>query len=491
MKIPPQDDKVFRGQFVVGAVDATPAPGARRLQIDQLAVDIFPGLTTTTVSDSTGRSIGLLLGTPIDLDDGVVLPDGGNYQVDAAATDDIDTFVERHIYRLAGSFVFILDTPSARRIYLDANGSLSLVFDPARHVAAATTGLLLSDEEYVDRFEADLYAAFDVDHDGWFTGGLTAHRGIRRLLCNHYLDCETSQVVRHWPLKAVSEAISTTSTIAQINQHVLSTTQALIKTAPVAVALTAGNETRAMLANYRYIRDQLTFVTLDAPGYRLDLERAKELARMFDLKHVILPHRSASPAGVESWQYRVGHNITGNNMAGHPTIAPLAGQYFIGGLGGEVGRGFLWLGTDNDSGIDALSIIDRLKLPRHPLIVEEVEKWLADAPDGPTLFTLDLAYIELRMSCWAFSQSYASPDVVKIYPLISRAVYTLMLSLPPADRRGNGMIKQCIEAAWPDVLRLPINKYGDYRDQLRPALRAVQNPKKAWKKMRQLLKAGQ
>ncbi len=491
MKIPPQGDKVLRGQFVIGAVDATPAPGARRLKIDQLAVDVFPGLPTVKVLDSTGRPIGLLLGTPVELGDGVVLPDGGQYQIAAPLTDDVDTLVERYIYSLAGSFVFILDIPSARRVYLDANGSLSLVFDPARCVAAATTGLLLSDEEYIDRFEADLYAAFDVDHDGWFTGGLTAHRGIRRLLCNHYLDCETSQAVRHWPLKAVPETASTASTIAQINQHVLSTTQALIKAAPVAVALTAGNETRAMLANYRHIRDRLTFVTLDAPGYRLDLERAKELAEMFNLKHVILPHSQASPAAMESWQYRVGHNITGNNMAGHPTIAPLAGQYFVGGLGGEVGRGFLWLGTDNDSDIDAVSIIDRLKLPQHPLILDEVEKWLAGAPSGPALFTLDLAYIELRMSCWAFAQSYASPDVVKIYPLISRAVYTLMLSLPPADRRGNGMIKQCIEAAWPDVLRLPINKYGDYRDQLRPALRAIRSPHKAWKKVRQLLKAKQ
>lgn len=490
MFLPPQNEKIFRGQFVLGAPDRPTPEGARRIALRTLKLDVFPGVAVSEVRDAAGALIGVLIGVPVDLDARAVIENGGTYAIAEPLSGNLDAFIERHIYRLAGSFIFVLDVEERRAAYLDANGSLSLVYAPEKGIAAATTGLLLDDEEYVERFQEDLYVAFDLAHDGWFTGGMTAHRGVRRLLCNHYLDFDTAEAVRHWPTEPVAER-TPDDAIAIINGEVLATTQALLKSGPVAVALTAGNETRALLAIYRDIRSELTFVTLDAPGYDLDLQRAKELAARYGLKHLILSPKRATPAGVVSWQYRVGHNITGNNMTGHPTIAPLAPYYFVGGLGGEVGRGFLWLNADEDTVIDAGNIIDRLKLPRHPVIMQEVETWLATAPKYSSLFLLDLAYIELRMSCWAFAQSYASADVVKIYPLISRNVYDAMLSLPPESRRANGMIRLSIDAAWPDVLDLPINRYGDYRDQLQPLMRAIRRPHKAWKKVRQLVKANQ
>lgn len=490
MILPPQNEKIFHGQFVIGASDRPALEGARRIALRTLALDVFPGIAVSEVRDGAGAPIGALLGVPVDVAAKAVVENGGTYAISEPLAADLDAFIERHIYRLAGSFIFVLDVEARRAAYLDANGSLSLVYAPEKGSAAATTGLLLSDQEYTERFQDDLYDAFDLAHDGWFTGGMTAHRGVRRLLCNHYLNFDTREPVRHWPTAPIAERTHADA-IAIINGEVLATTQALIKSGPVAVALTAGNETRALLAIYRDIRSELTFVTLDAPGYDLDLQRAKELAARYGLKHLVLPPKQATPAGVVSWQYRVGHNITGNNMTGHPTIAPLAPYYFIGGLGGEVGRGFLWLNADEDTAIDAGNIVDRLKLPRHPVIIQEVEAWLAAAPKYSSLFLLDLAYIELRMSCWAFSQSYASADVVKIYPLISRNVYDAMLSLSPENRRANGMIRLSIDAAWPDVLDLPINRYGDYRDQLQPLMRTIRRPHKAWKKLWQLIKANQ
>lgn len=484
-----QFHKTFSGQFIVAPKGTPEVEGAQRTRLASVDLDVFPGIKIVSVHEQSGAQIGVLLGVAIDLDAGAVLQDTMSIAEDFVAGTDVDGLVERYIYALAGSFVFVLDTGLQSRVYLDANGSLSLVYDPERRIAAATTGLLLSDEEYAARFASDLYQAFEVGRDGWFTGGMTAHRGVRRLLCNHYFDLQTGQPTRHWPKKEIEETNSPPEAIATINSIVQRTTSALLRSGPVAVALTAGNETRALLANYKGILSDLTFVTLDSPGYKLDLVRAQELSLKFGLRHQLLKYRRASKTQIKSWQYRSSHGITGNNMTGHPSIAPLAGNYFVGGLGGEVGRGFLWLNSDNETELDAQGIIDRLKLPRHPLIVKEVQEWLAALPAYSTLFTLDLAYIELRMSCWAFAQSYASPEVVKIYPLISRDSYEAMLSLPAAIRRNNGMIKMCIEQAWPDTLVFPINRYGDYRDRLELAERAIRKPYRAWKKLRQLAKA--
>ena len=48
------------------------------------------------------------------------------------------------------------------------------------------------------------------------------------------------------------------------------------------------------------------------------------------------------------------------------------------------------------------------------------------------------------------------------------------------------MTMLCIQQEWPEVLTLPINKYGDLRDRVRPIQRAIANPRRAMRKVRQL-----
>jgi hypothetical protein len=170
----------------------------------------------------------------------------------------------------------------------------------------------------------------------------------------------------------------------------------------------------------------------------------------------------------------------------HPSVAYLNGKVFIGGLGGEIGRGFLWLDAQSSDAIDVIEIVDRLKLVRHPDVMKEVEDWLRPLRHYNALAKLDLAYMELRMSCWGFADSYALPQQLELHPLISRRIYTAMLALPPEFRRSNGMTMACINREWPEVLALPINKYGDWRDRISPLRRAAANPSRAMRKARQL-----
>jgi hypothetical protein len=123
-------------------------------------------------------------------------------------------------------------------------------------------------------------------------------------------------------------------------------------------------------------------------------------------------------------------------------------------------------------------------MPIHDEVAAAVEAWMKTVPEVDGYLTLDLAYLELRMSCWAFAQAYATPDNCAIHPLISRESFTAMLSLPPEWRRSNRMITRGIEIAWPELLSLPINRYGDYRDMLRPLGRAFRNPQLVVKKLR-------
>ncbi len=103
---------------------------------------------------------------------------------------------------------------------------------------------------------------------------------------------------------------------------------------------------------------------------------------------------------------------------------------------------------------------------------------------------LDLAYLELRMGCWGFAPSYASVTPLRLHPLISRRSFVAMLSLPPDWRRmqdrSNRMIQAVVRQGWPELLDLPISRYGDYRDRTGLVLRALRQPHLVTKKLRKM-----
>jgi hypothetical protein len=474
------------GQFIVACKEDSSRPEATRRKIGPIFVDVFRGAKVVEAHDKSGRPVGLFIGTLIDPDREVVIDDQVVFDAEIGVVKDLDQYVEEQVYRFAGTFLFILNVLGQRRIYLDANGSKSVVYDSVERVAAATTSLLLDAKDYQEKFLADLYYACGADEDGWFTAGLTPHRGIRRLLCNHYLDLDSWKSVRHWSNEQLAESANPDEAIATITDQVKRVLRALTKGRNASVALTAGNETRLLLSCCRDLLSKVTFVTVAAPGAALEVARAKELASRFGLKHEVLPYVRAGAAQSELWERRTSHCISGANKTMHPSVAPLNGGVFIGGLGGEIGRGFLWLQSERSEVMGAIEIMDRLKLARHPDVLAAVKEWLEPLDHLDALSKLDLAYMELRMSCWGFADSYALPEQLEIHPLISRRIYCAMLSLPAHVRRNNGMTMLCIEKEWPEVLSLPINRYGDLRDRVVPIRRAIVSPRRAMRKVRQL-----
>ncbi len=443
---------------------------------------------TIAVVDAEGVPVGTLVGTPIDLDAGTLVasPHRLSFRV-AEGGASVANRIEDAIYAFSGSFLFVLDLPDFQRVYLDADGSLSLVYDPERQIAGSTAAMLLDAEAYAARFDHELYDYLAIRRDGWFPAGLTVHRGVRRLMCNHYLDFATFEAVRHWPLGRVKPSADPVAAVGAIMDETRCAVAALIAHGPAVATLTAGNETRMILAACRGLETHLEYVTVDGPETRLDVHRAMEIASACGLRHRRLPIRHASDEAAEEWHARAGHCVGGPNMRSHPSVAPLARDFrhMIGGLGGEIGRGFFWRATDNEgTEVTAQSIVARFGMPFHPRVLAVVEDWLARVGETDPFLILDLAYLELRMSCWAFAQAYSSDAVTQIHPLISRANYTAMLSLPPAWRRENRMVLNGIEQRWPELLRWPINRYGDYRDTLRALGRVARNPRLVVKKLR-------
>ncbi|MCU0839000.1 MAG: hypothetical protein MUE49_09805 [Rhodospirillales bacterium] len=254
----------------------------------------------------------------------------------------------------------------------------------------------------------------------------------------------------------------------------------------VAASLTGGNETRFILASARkHIRD-IEFFTVDGPTSQRDVSIARTLAQRFGLRHRVLPCRIATPDQQAAWLLRVSHTVGGTNRLYHPSVWALAdfADFSIGGLGGEIGRAFFWRATDTDTmELSARDIVARFGMPIESEVVQATEAWAETVAAFSPLTRLDLAYLELRMSAWAFAQSYAQPVQFRpLHPMISRRVYDLMLRQSPEAKRGNGLLREGIRLAWPELLEVPVNKYGDARD-IAAFLRAAADLKRIRKKL--------
>ncbi|MEO1686306.1 MAG: hypothetical protein AAFU61_00200 [Pseudomonadota bacterium] len=496
LAVPPD----FDGQWRLAAGPLPPDPlagtahAAREVALPSLSLQLWPRARLTLLRDAAGAPVGALIGTVVDPDAGRVLGEVETLPEPWAPETSPDDFAERTVLgRLSGTYLLILDGgkreggPGRRRLYLDACGSRSAVFDAAAGLAAATAPALLGPQAAA-RFDAPLHAALNIEGEGWFPAGLTAHRGVTRVLTNHALDLDAWTQTRIWPRDAIPVTDDPEAACRVILADARATARALIDDRPCAMSLTAGNETRFLLAACRDFAKDIDFVTAEGPNADLDLHRAKELAARFGLRRRTLPRALADEARAAEWHARAGQAIGGGNRVEHPATDPLkgAGKTLIAGFGGEIGRAFFWRPGDGpELEVDADQIVPRFGMPANPAVRAAVEAWLPSiAHIRDPFLRLDLAYLELRMGCWAFAQAYVAPGLPEVSPMISRRCFQAMLSLPPDWRRGNRMILDSVRLAWPELLELPINRYGDWRDPMRLVRRAARNPGLILKRLR-------
>ncbi|MEM7780751.1 MAG: hypothetical protein AAF697_10205 [Pseudomonadota bacterium] len=463
--------------------------GQTALEINGWFLEVSDYVPVTELINTQGKRVGAILGWAIDPTTSRLLRDS------FTVPDTLHSAAAIHggaIKPLIGTYIAIISTPDETRIYMDALGNLSVVFDPNNAIAGSTAACVMSPEDYDSRFDSDLYAALEIEKEGWFPAGLTAHKGLERLIANHFLDCDKWEQVRHSAYEQVTDAAGPVEPqFAIIADEIRKSAEASLAAGrKVTVGLTGGGDSRLLLAALKPVRDKVDFYTVAPPvnpDANFDVVRARELSKSFELDHHVLEYVRADDKEANEWDRRVGDCVITANRRQHPSVYPLDGQICIGGLGGEVGRCFLWPDLDHLPPINATSLVDLLKLPRVPNVIERVERWLAQLPATETTKLLDIAYIELRMSAWSSVQSYANPHSVIIHPLASFAAIEAMLRLPPDYRQNDGMIFGFIKQYWPELLDLPINRYGDWRDLKKP-LAKITNPTKVFRKLRQIVR---
>ena len=371
--------------------------------------------------------------------------------------------LERHLHTLAGRYVCLARSGSRLRLYLDATGSLSMLFS-AEHGMAASTVALFPDGGAADD-NHELIEALDLGRrNGFFPFGLTPRHSIQRLLPNHGLNLETWKMRRLWPTAAITPAAPPEDALEEIASLLRGTVRALIEAGhrPY-LSLTAGYDSRILLALLREEREALDWFTWDLPDANAaqDVQLARQLATDLGLNHRVIPFAAAAAEEQALWMHRSGlavGEVRGMSLA--TTVAAMGPtRYYLPALGSEVGRARFWReGDDASTALSAPGLLRRLRLPQQPSLLAAARRWLRQLEVADSLQVLDLLHLEQRLGCWAGVTAYGdATGPIRVQPFSNRRIVELLLGLPAAMRREDGVPKALIHRWWPELLTYPIN----------------------------------
>lgn len=386
--------------------------------------------------------------------------------------------------KLAGSYFVVTFGSFPARIYPDHIGSIPILYDRVKKIITSSVAMIFDNDEYVDRINKGLYERMVVGEGsgGWIPGTLTAHSGVERVLPNHYLAIEEGVTCRYWPKEiSVSNFMGIDKAVDQVISDMTAFSSACFSAFNTAQTLTAGNDTRLLLAVSRGFIGEIDFFTIEAEGNRIDVDIATDLSKKYSFKHKVIPLIHADEHEKELWDKMVGHSVLEINREIYPTLDQVSSDFIITGPCGALGRSFYYKNDTeriNEIQLDVDNMYARFRIPSNDEVYKNMSSWFDALPNVPNSIKLDLAYLELRGASWGMGQnSIQNSRKYNLMPFFSRPVIEAFLLVDPEEKKNGEIFKKAIERAWPGLLSIPINKYGDYRDYL-VVLRKILNPSK-------------
>jgi hypothetical protein len=464
----------YFNQFILGTAFAEQLLGWQQIAVaGGLKLTVHPDLASTQVTNG-GREL-TLIGHILD----PLAPDATNA--------DIVRVLLQH-FTSRESLIAATDHCGGRWLLVAVNADESFLFHDALglrqafHTDPAETGALwvmsqaglasemvslTPDEQALDYMDTQ---TFRRTSESRFPATASTFKGLKHLLPNHWLDLSTGRSHRYWP-SAPLEVLTPEAAIDRLCTLLSGQIRAAAARFDLALSLTAGFDSRLVLATARKMADRLCIMTLrqgKMPDRFPDLEIPARLLKRLGLPHEVVRATSTMTAEF-SLQYK--RNVyLAHDHYGHDAEAIL--RHFgrtkvaLTGSGAEVGRcAFRRKLPHADHVRFTPALLAWLEYgSTHPFLVGHFREWLADAGQQNYVKLLDLFEWEQDYGNWlAMTQlefDIAWRDIFT--PYNCRALLTTLLGVDERYRRAPDylLFRRAIQKAWPALLSEPINPHA-------------------------------
>ena len=468
----------FRRQFLVAAAPITPPAGWHCARVGRFWLYSHPDLHVGHVEER-GRAIALI-GDVYDAAE----PDKGNLDIlaDALARSGDDRTFLAWTKRYTGTWAFLLvsergsllvhDARALREVYYTQTEN-RIVCGSQPHLVAQYASPPIErsvDPEVVEYFSRELW-------DSRWVGDGTVFEGVRHLLPNHYLDVENRRPYRHWPDRRV-ERLRLEDAVPQLCAHLQGVMKATVRRQPCMMAITAGTDSRTLLAASKGLTDQIyCFVNDNGLGSdNPDIAIPRQMCERFGVPF----HVHDVPADVDP-DFRM--QYLANTLLASDRLLPSIYNVFyrqhqdrllILGVG-EIGRTFYgWEPRDADS----YRFSYKLGYPNSRYALQQCKQVRGELQETARRYgvgVLALLYWEQRLGNWGGTRNSESALAIdKVDPYNSHFVYELFQSVDAKYRsyRHNPCVlfREMIRTMWPELLDWPVNPAASPRDRLMGAL---------------------
>ena len=460
----------YRRQFFIGPETFTPTPDWQVFSLKEgLTLSVHPDLDFT-YEQFDNRQI-FLLGFILD----PLEPEKSSQEVIntiGLQTESLGQVIDSThrlggrwliIYKDNSDFVAFTDPCGFRQFYyFENNGQMWCGSQP--EIIRANTNLELSDDQSLQTLLAS--QAFQ-NREGTFVGTRTRYRDCYHLLPNHYFDFTLKQQVRFYP-KHLLPDISIGEAVATVAPLLEGTIKALYRRFPVMFAVTAGWDTRALLAASRglseeleYYVDRMGILHWNHPDIRIPKKLCKELRLPFRVDN--------SAEELPAWFFK----IIEQNVTGARNLPKTRAIYYrflnhqntvnINGNGSEVCR----------NSFNSQNEIDKRPLTPEKLAaifgyeddeftVRECSRLMEPLKETTkySFRILDIFYWEHRTGNWGARYS-AEQDIAieEVSPFNNRLIIETLLSVDLKYRIKPDYLvyRELIRSLWPETLSMPIN----------------------------------
>ena len=387
----------------------------------------------------------------------------------------IDKFYQQ-TDRLAGRWILIANDRQKITLFNDAAGLRQVFFTDIQYVdelwcasqpriLAELLNLKMSNDavDFINSYNFRKNIEFRWPGDG------SPYNEIKHLLPNHSLNLNTGMPCRYWPVKPIQD-LSLEEGIARISIDLPKLMEGASNRFDLALSLTAGLDSRIVLAASKNIKDEVSFMTVrqfNQPDTHMDIAIPSKILSGLGLQHDVV--QSSYIIDDEFLNF-----FKKNTSLPHYVYIPDAyailnfyhqEKVAVTGSVSEIARSAFraQLGKPDTEIVTAYDLARLQKMGKNGYALKSFENWLADLERSYNIDPLVLFEWEQAHGNWlAMCQlefDIAWKDLFT--PFNCRQLLVDFLSVKEEHRKNpkNALYKRLILILWPELLQVPINPH--------------------------------
>lgn len=366
------------------------------------------------------------------------------------------------IYKNDSSFLVVGDACNLRQIYFSfLNGEIVLTSSTQMFLGYFGYELQMSQlkQDFINH--PAYYTPNQKRESAWY-----GHQGfddrLDKLLPNHYLDLQARQVKRI-PLYPVAEGFREREITDYAASVLKSTFTAMSDRYSLIQAITAGSDSRMLLAASKDYRNQIFYFIFHGTS-KQDIEVSGRLAKRLNLPFHSIQPDELRPDFLEAYQkdYALGRVLrkTAHVQYHYDHFRDRNVVNVNGNCSGVIKCHYGY--TRRKISLDMLIFFSGYP-SNIPYLRQELGQWLDEATpyaDKYDIPILDLFYWEQRMGHWGALSSFEKDIALEeISPFNNKSLLLSLFKVSPWRRMAPDYLffKRLMQTLWPEVLSEPIN----------------------------------